>query len=56
MRLETARLVLLPMGLLDEDEHARASGNAADALRDTRAAETQWREHGFGPWSIRDSP
>ena len=42
------------MGLLDEAEHARASGNAADALRDTRAAETQWREHGFGPWAIRD--
>ena len=24
------------------------------ALRDTRAAEVQWREHGFGPWAIRD--
>ena len=24
------------------------------ALRDTRAAELQWREHGFGPWAIRD--
>ena len=24
------------------------------ALRDTRAAEPQWREHGFGPWAIRD--
>lgn len=54
MRLETERLILLPLGLLDEAEHARASGNAADALRDTRAAETQWREHGFGPWAIRD--
>lgn len=28
--------------------------DAADALRDTRAAETQWREHDFGPWAIRD--
>lgn len=54
MRLETARLILLPMGLLDEAEHAAASGNAADAARDTRAAEAQWREHGFGPWTIRD--
>jgi RimJ/RimL family protein N-acetyltransferase len=54
VRLETARLILLPMGRLDEAEHARASGDAADALRDTRAAETQWQEHGFGPWAIRD--
>jgi RimJ/RimL family protein N-acetyltransferase len=23
-------------------------------LRDTRAADVQWREHGFGPWAIRD--
>ena len=23
-------------------------------MRDTRAAELQWREHGFGPWAIRD--
>lgn len=53
MRLETERLILLPLGLLDEAEHTRASGNAADALRDTRAGETQWREHGFGPWAIR---
>lgn len=54
MQLETARLLLRPMGRLDEEEHARASGSAADALRDTKAAETQWREHGFGPWAIRD--
>src|SRR5437868_2752591 len=54
MRLETARLILLPMGLLDEAEHAAASRNAADAARDARAAEAQWREHGFGPWAIRD--
>ena len=31
-----------------------ASGVAADASRDTRAADLQWREHGFGPWAIRD--
>lgn len=54
MRLETARLILLPMGRLDEAEHAAASRNAADAARDTRAAEAQWREHGFGPRTIRD--
>ena len=53
-RLETARLILLPLRRHDEAEHARASKNAADALRDTRAAEVQWREHGFGPWAIRD--
>ena len=29
-------------------------GAAEDALRDTRAAEPQWQEHGFGPWAIRD--
>jgi RimJ/RimL family protein N-acetyltransferase len=38
---------------LDEAEHAAASGDAAAALRDTRAAEVQWREYGFGPWAIR---
>ncbi|HUZ16606.1 MAG TPA: GNAT family protein [Gaiellaceae bacterium] len=54
MRLETTRLILLPMGLLDEAEHAAASRSAADAARDTRAGEAQWREHGFGPWTIRD--
>ena len=51
--LRTARLILTPLSLLDEAEHARASGNSDDALRDTRAAEVQWREHGFGPWAIR---
>ena len=53
--LRAARLVLTPLSGLDEAEHARASGNAADALRDTRTAEVQWREHGFGPWAIRDA-
>jgi RimJ/RimL family protein N-acetyltransferase len=52
--LRTARLMLTPLSLLDEAEHARASGDSDDALRDTRAAELQWREHGFGPWAIRD--
>jgi RimJ/RimL family protein N-acetyltransferase len=52
--LRTARLILTPLSLLDEAEHARASGDADDAVRDTRAAELQWREHGFGPWAIRD--
>src|SRR4051794_25534362 len=52
--LRTRRLSLLPLTGLDEAEHARASRNAEDALRDTRAAEPQWQEHGFGPWAIRD--
>ena len=52
--LRTARLRLVPLGALHEAEHARASGDAADALRDTRAADAHWREHGFGPWAIRD--
>ena len=52
--LRTARLILTPLSPLDEADHARASGNSDDALRDTRAAELQWREHGFGPWAIRD--
>ena len=39
---------------IDEAEHAAASGDPAAALRDTRAAEVQWREYGFGPWAIRD--
>src|SRR3954453_10941820 len=51
--LRTARLILTPLCPLDEAEHARASGSSDDALRDTRAAELQWR-HGFGPWAIRD--
>ncbi|HEY2353683.1 MAG TPA: GNAT family protein [Gaiellaceae bacterium] len=54
MRLETARLILLPLGLDDEADHARASGRAEDAARDTAAGATQWHEHGFGPWAIRD--
>src|SRR5213078_2721543 len=54
MTLRTARLILTPLSPLDEGEHARASGNSDDALRDTRAAELQWRGHGFGPWAIRD--
>ena len=51
--LRTARLRLLPLTSRDESDHARASRNAADALRDTRAADVQWREHGFGPWAVR---
>lgn len=51
--LRTARLILTPLSRLDEAEHARASGNSDDALRDTRAADLQWGEHGFGPWAIR---
>jgi RimJ/RimL family protein N-acetyltransferase len=54
MALRTARLILTPLSPLDEAEHVRASGNVDAALRDTRAAELQWREHGFGPWAIRD--
>ena len=52
--LQTERLMLTALTRLDEAEHTLASKNAADALRDTRAAEVQWREHGFGPWAIRD--
>src|SRR4029078_3569414 len=52
--LRTARLTLLPLTSRDEADHARASRNAAHALRDTRAADVQWREHGFGPWAVRD--
>jgi RimJ/RimL family protein N-acetyltransferase len=54
MRLETQRLILLPLGLLDEAEHVVAFGDPADAARDTRTAEAQWQAHGFGPWAIRD--
>ncbi|MDX6479894.1 MAG: hypothetical protein QOG85_404 [Gaiellaceae bacterium] len=54
MRLETARLILLPMGLLDEAEYAVASRKPADAARGARAAEAQWQQHGFGAWAIRD--
>src|SRR3954471_19622658 len=53
MTLRTARLILTPLSPLDEADHARASGNSDDALRDTRAAELQWREHGFGPYDSR---
>jgi RimJ/RimL family protein N-acetyltransferase len=52
--LRTERLLLTPLALLDEPAHASASGRPADALRDTRAAEVQWRECAFGPWAIRD--
>ena len=52
--LRTERLLLTPLTRLDEPEHASASGRPADALRDTAAAEVQWRECGFGPWAIRD--
>lgn len=52
--IRTARLILTRMTALDEAEHAAASGDPAAALRDTRAAEVQWREYGFGPWAIRD--
>jgi RimJ/RimL family protein N-acetyltransferase len=52
--LRTARLNLFPLTRLDEADHARASGDAADASRDTRSADEQWRTHGFGPWAIRD--
>jgi RimJ/RimL family protein N-acetyltransferase len=52
--LRTARLILTPLSLLDEAEHARASGDSEAASRDTHAAELQWREHSFGPWAIRD--
>src|SRR5262245_735590 len=52
--LRTERLLLTPLTRLDEPEHSSASGRPADALRDTSAAEVQWRECGFGPWAIRD--
>jgi RimJ/RimL family protein N-acetyltransferase len=47
-------LLLTPLTRLDEAEHASASGRPVDALRDTGAAEVQWRQCGFGPWAIRD--
>jgi hypothetical protein len=34
--LTTARLILTPLALLDEAEHAQASGDAEDARRDTQ--------------------
>jgi RimJ/RimL family protein N-acetyltransferase len=54
MVLRSERLALTPLTRFDEVEHAAASGRPADASRDTSAAEVQWREHGFGPWAIRD--
>lgn len=53
--LRTERLTLVPLTTLHEAEHARASGDPADATRDTRAAERHWREHGFGSWAIQES-
>ena len=53
--LSTEPLILVPLMPLHEAEHALASGSAADALRDTRAAESHWQTHGFGPWAIRDA-
>jgi RimJ/RimL family protein N-acetyltransferase len=52
--LQTARLILSPLSQLDEAEHQQASGKSDAASRDTRAAALQWRQHGFGPWAIRD--
>ena len=52
--LRTTRLVLTPLSRLDEAEHVLASGKPEDAERDTRSAELQWQQHGFGPWAIRD--
>jgi RimJ/RimL family protein N-acetyltransferase len=52
--LRTARLTIVPLTTLHEAEHAQASGDPADATRDTRAAEAHWLEHGFGPWAVRD--
>lgn len=52
--LRTARLILTPLTRLDEAAHEQASGKSDAAARDTRAAALQWRQHGFGPWAIRD--
>jgi len=52
--LRTDRLVLTPLSRLDESEHAQASGDPDDAPRATGSAESQWQQHGFGPWAIRD--
>ena len=52
--LGTARLVLTPLSGLDEAAHQQASGKSDAAARDTRAAALHWRQHGFGPWAIRD--
>jgi RimJ/RimL family protein N-acetyltransferase len=45
----------VPLTSAHEAEHARASRNAADAARDTKAGEAHWQEHAFGPWAIRDA-
>jgi RimJ/RimL family protein N-acetyltransferase len=45
----------VPLTTAHEAEHARASGNAPDAARDTKAGEAHWQEHAFGPWAIRDA-
>jgi RimJ/RimL family protein N-acetyltransferase len=52
--LQTARLILTRLSRLDEAEHEQASGKSDAASRDTLAAALQWRQHGFGPWAIRD--
>jgi RimJ/RimL family protein N-acetyltransferase len=52
--LRTARFVLTPLSRRDEADHRQASGKADAASRDTRAADLQWQQHGFGPWAIRD--
>jgi RimJ/RimL family protein N-acetyltransferase len=52
--LRTARLILTPLSRLDEAAHQHASGKSDAAARDTRAAALHWRQHGFGPWAIRD--
>ena len=52
--LQTVRLILTPLSRLDEAEHRQASGKSDAAARDTRAAALQWRQHGFGPWAIRE--
>jgi len=52
--LRTPRLVLAPLRLADEGEHVKASGRPEDAQRDTRSADVHWRDHGFGPWALRD--
>jgi RimJ/RimL family protein N-acetyltransferase len=54
VRLETPRLILLPLGLPDEAEYAAAFGDPTEAARSTRAAEAQWHAHRFGPWAIRE--
>lgn len=52
--LRTPRLELTPLRVADEAEHARASGDPADAARDVKSADSHWQEHGFGLWAVRD--